>query len=110
MTDNTQTVTLSRPIKAHGGEINEITLKELTASSFFRHGEAFKVKVTIDDATGLSIADFEFNNAVMAKFLSDMSGLDDIVLSSLRAADYMIVRQRAAYMICGAAGQNPSET
>jgi Phage tail assembly chaperone proteins, E, or 41 or 14 len=109
VTDNVETVTLSRPVKAHGGEISEIKLKEPTARSFFQHGEAFKVKVTTDDA-GASNVEFEYNNAIMAKFLSDMAGLDDIVLSTLRASDYMQLRTRAAYMIIGVSGQNPSET
>jgi hypothetical protein len=109
MSDNTETVTLSRPIKTHAGEVTAITLKEPTARSFFNHGEPFKVKVLNDDSGG-SLIDFEFFNGVIAKFLVDMSGLDDIVLSSLRASDFMHLRSRAAYMIIGVTGTNPTET
>jgi Phage tail assembly chaperone proteins, E, or 41 or 14 len=109
MTDNTETVTLSRPIKAHGGDVSEIKLKEPTARSFFSHGEPFKVKVLTDDK-GESLVDFDFNNAVFAKFLSDMTGLDDIVLSGMRAVDYVGLRARAAHMIIGVAGTNFTET
>jgi hypothetical protein len=52
----------------------------------------------------------DFNNAVFAKFLTDMTGLDDIVLSGLRAVDYVGLRARAAHMIIGVAGVNPTET
>jgi hypothetical protein len=108
MPDNTETVTLSRPIKTHVGETSTITLKEPTARSFFQHGEPFKVKVLTDDSG--SIVDFDFFNGVVAKFLSDMTGLDDLVLSSLRAVDYVNLRTRAAHMIIGIAGTNPTET
>src|SRR5258707_15281647 len=98
----TETVTLSRPIKSHNGEISEITLKEPTARSFFSHGEPFKVKVLTDDSG--TILEFDFFNSVIAKFLTDMTGHDDIILSSLRAADFIHLRSRAAYMIIGVAG------
>jgi hypothetical protein len=109
MSDDTQKVTLSRPLKTHGGDVSEITLKEPTARSFFLHGEAFKVKVLTDE-NGMSLVDFDYNNAVFSKFLTDMTGLDDIVLSSLRASDYMHLRSRAAYMIIGVSGTNPTAT
>jgi hypothetical protein len=108
-TDSTETVKLSRPIKGHGGEVNEITLKEPLARSFFNHGEPFKVKVLTDDK-GESQVDFDFNNTVFAKFLADMTGLDGIVLSSLRAVDYVSLRARAAHMIIGVSGTNFTET
>jgi len=103
---DTETVKLSRPLKTHAGEVSEITLKEPTARSFFSHGEPFKVRVLSDDK-GESLVDFDFFNSVFAKFLTDMTGLDDIVLSSLRAVDYVSLRTRAAHMIIGVAGQNP---
>jgi hypothetical protein len=107
MADDTQTVKLSRSLKTHGGDVNEITLKEPLARSFFNHGEPFKVKVLTDDK-GESLVDFEFFNNVISKFLVDMTGLDDLVLSSLRAVDYVSLRARAAHMIIGVAGANPT--
>jgi hypothetical protein len=109
MTDTTQIVKLSRPLKTHSGDVNEITLKEPTARSFFSHGEPFKVKVTTDDK-GESLVDFDFFNGVISKFLTDMTGVDDVVLSSLRAVDYVNLRTRAAHMIIGVAGTDPIET
>jgi hypothetical protein len=105
MSDNTETVKLSRSIKTHNGEVSEIALKEPTARSFFSHGEPFKVKILTDDK-GESLIDFDFNNAVVAKFLADMTGQDDIILSSLRAVDYVQLRTRAAQMILGVTGTN----
>ena len=104
----TETVTLSQPLKTHGGDVTSITLKEPTAKSFFDHGEPFKARVISDDA-GDRI-DFEFFNSVFKKFLSDMTGLDDLVLSALRAADFLALRSRAAQMIIGMAGTNPTAT
>lgn len=109
MTDNTQTVKLSRAIKTHDGEVSEIKLKEPTARSFFTHGEPFKVKVTSDEKDETRV-DFDFNNAVVSKFLTDMTGLDDLLLSSLRAVDYVRLRSQAAHMIIGVAGSDPTET
>jgi hypothetical protein len=109
MTDTTQTIKLSRSIKTHDGEVTEIKLKEPTARSFFTHGEPFKVKVTTDDKDETRV-DFDFNNAVVAKFLADMTGLDDLLLSSLRAVDYVRLRSQAAHLIIGVAGTDPIET
>ena len=109
MSDNTETVTLSRPIKTHAGEVNTITLKEPTARSFFQHGEPFKVKVLTDEK-GMSLVDFDYFNGVLAKFLVDMTGLHDLVLSSLRAADFIHLRSIASSMIIGVAGTNPTAT
>ncbi|MBO0123959.1 phage tail assembly protein, partial [Streptococcus pneumoniae] len=92
-------VTLSKPLKTHGGEVTTITLKEPTARSFFDHGEPFKVRVISDDS-GDRI-DFDFNNAVCKKFLADMSGIDDLLLATLRASDFIALRSRAAQMIMG---------
>lgn len=107
MTDTTETVTLSKPLKTHSGEVTAITLKEPTARSY-DHGEPFKVRPISDDSGGGF--DFDFNNVVFKKFLSDMTGYDDLVLSGLRASDYLALRWRAAQMIIGVAGANPTDT
>lgn len=109
MTDTTETITLSKPLKTHDGEVTSLKLKEPEARSFFDHGEPFKVRVINDETNGDRI-DFEFNNSVFKKFLTDMTGVDDILLGKLRAADFMALRTRAAHMIIGVTGTNPSET
>jgi len=108
MTDTTETITLSKPLKTHDGEVTSLKLKEPEAHSFFNHGEPFKVRV-ISDESGDRV-DFDFNNGVFKKFLTDMTGVDDILLGKLRAADFMALRTRAAHMIIGIAGVNPTST
>ena len=110
MTETIRTVTLSKPLTTHDGEVTTLKLKEPTARLFFQHGEGFKMKVTRDEQTEAVSVDFDFNNTVFAKYLSDMTGLDDIVLGKLRAADFMTLRSRAAQMIIGVAGTNPTAT
>jgi hypothetical protein len=109
MTDSTGTIPLSKPLKTHDGEVTSLALKEPEARSFFEHGEPFKVRVISDELNGDRI-DFEFYNSVFKKFLTDMTGVDDILLGKLRAADYMALRTRAAHMIVGIAGVNPTST
>jgi hypothetical protein len=105
----TETITLSKPLKTHDGEVTSLKLKEPEARSFFEHGEPFKVRVISDEVNGDRI-DFDFNNGVFKKFLTDMTGVDDILLGKLRASDFMALRTRAAHMIIGVAGTNPTET
>lgn len=103
----TETFTLSRPLKTHSGDITEITLKEPLAKSYFDHGEPYRARVISDDAGDRIEIDF-FNN-VFKKFLSDVTGLDDIVLSGMRAADYTRLRLRVTNMLAETAGSNPIE-
>lgn len=103
----TETFTLSRPLKTHGGDITEITLKEPTAKSYFDHGEPYKARVISDDAGDRFDIDF-FNN-VFKKFLSDMTGLDEIILSGMHAADYTRLRVLVTTMLAKEAGSNPTE-
>jgi hypothetical protein len=109
MADNTQTFKLSSPLKTHDGEITEIKLKEPRASSMVKYNDPFKVK-PVKDANGETEGfEFEFNNKPMMQFLSDMTGVDDILLSSLSASDFMRVRLVAANIVLmGISDKNPS--
>jgi hypothetical protein len=109
MTANTQTFALSSPLKTHDGEITEIKLKEPRASSLVKYNDPFKVK-PIKDADGETEGfEFEFNNKPMMQFLSDMTGIDDILLSNLTASDFMRVRLVAANIVLmGISDKNPS--
>lgn len=100
------TVKLSKPLKTHAGEVSTLTLQEPTARSFIEHGEPFKMKVTRDDKDEVSV-DFTYDNRIMSKFLSDMSGIDDILLGSLRATDFYALRTKATHIIVGLTGQSP---
>ena len=100
---STSTVKLSSPLTTHSGPVTTITLKEPKARSFFEHGEPFKAKVQTDDA-GKDSIEFEYSHKVLAKFLSDMSGLDDMVLGNVVAGDYYALRNAATHLILGGAG------
>lgn len=105
----TLNVKLTTPLTTHGGPVSMITLKEPKARSFFEHGEPFKAKVHTDNDTGKDRIDFEYNHKILGKFLSDMSGLDDMVLGSVTASDYFALRNAATSLICGTAGTDPIE-
>ena len=104
----TTTVTLSTPINTHDGEKASITLKMPRARSFFSHGEPFRVRVVTEgEATRVEI---DYNHSIFAKFLSDMSGLDEGLLGNITALDYYALRSGATDLILGVAGSNPTPT
>lgn len=109
MTENT-TVTLSKPIKTHDGELSTLMLREPTARCFLEYGEPFKTKVGTD-ASGKDTLDFEYDYKVFGKFLVDMLGgkIDDLLLGTIRAVDFYILRNKATQLILGIAGANPTE-
>lgn len=84
MSDNT-TYQLSRPIVTHTGTIAELPLKYPTAKSYIDYGMPY-TQVTEGEADNTRI-EFKFNPKIMFKFISDMSGLDDITLSGIDARD-----------------------
>lgn len=104
----TTKVKLSASIYTHDGELSELTLKAPTARSFISHGEPFKVRFITgaDDAQRMEI---DFDNKIMAKFLADMTveKMDDLIVGSLAAADFMLLRMSAANIILGVAGTDP---
>ena len=100
------TVTLTTPINTHDGEKTSITLKEPKARSFFSHGEPFKMRVLSEgDKDRIEI---DYNHSVFAKFLSDMSGLDEGLLGNITASDYFTLRNAATNLIIGVAGSSPT--
>ena len=101
------TVTLTTPIKTHDGEKSTITLREPKARSFFEHGEPFKMRVISEGDKDR--VEFEYNHKILAKFLTDMSGIDDLTLGSVSASDYFLLRNAATNLIIGIAGSNPTE-
>lgn len=107
MTDDT-TVTLSKPLRTHNGDISKLTLKEPTARSFFEHGEPFKTRVG-KDANGDTTLDFDYDYKVLPKFLADMvvEGVDDLILGALRPADFFALRSKATHLILGLTGTSP---
>lgn len=95
-------VKLSQELNTHKGPVSEIELKEPLARSFRVHGEAVKV-IPLD---GDKIR-FEHNDKAMLGYLSDMAGLDAVLLDSLTASDYLKLRAAATNLIFGIAGERP---
>jgi hypothetical protein len=109
MTDNTQTFPLSRPLKTHNGEVIELKLKEPRAGAMVKYSDPFKVKPIKGDDGGTEGFEFEFSNKPMMQFLAEMTGIDEIVLSSMAVSDFMRVRVDAANIILmGISDKNPS--
>jgi hypothetical protein len=109
MTDNTQSFTLSAPLKTHSGEVIELKLKEPHAGALVKYNDPFKVKPIKSDDGETQGFEFEFNNKPMMQFLSEMTGVDEILLSNLSASDFMRVRVVAANIVLmGISDKNPS--
>ena len=104
---NSTTVTLTSPITTHDGEKTTITLKEPKARSFFSHGEPFKMRVLTDGDKDRIEIDYSHN--VFAKFLTDMTGLDEGVLGNISASDYFTLRNAATNLIIGVGGSSPTQ-
>lgn len=107
----TETVTLSKPLKTHRGEVSALTLKEPTARLFLEYGEPFKSRV-VKDENGEQSVEFDYNNKTLGKFLVDMidEQVDDIILGGIVAADFYALRNRATQLILGIVGdKNPTQ-
>jgi hypothetical protein len=100
----TVTVQLSQEIQTHKGPKSEIELKEPLARSFRVHGEAVKV-VPYDGDKMI----FEYRDGAMLGYLTDMTGLDAVILDSLTANDYIKLRTAATNLIFGIVGEHPTQ-
>lgn len=108
---NTQTLSLSTPLKTHDGELSVLTLREPNAGAFIDYGEPFKVHARKDDDGEPNGVDIEYNNKVMAKWLLSMivEKLDEIVLKGLSARDYYQLRGKATdIVLLGVGDSNPT--
>jgi len=98
---------LSRALHTHGGDVTELKLKEPAARTFLRaKADPYRVRF-VDDR-----AEYEFDSAACATFLCDMTGLDQIIIESLPAADFMALRWKMVEVIAmglGGADKNPSQ-
>lgn len=76
---------LSKPITTHAGVLSELTLKAPTGSAFIKHGVPFKhLFETVGDNRRMTI---DFDARRMFGFLSDMTGIDVILLEGLDGGD-----------------------
>lgn len=98
--------TLKHPIIGHGGTIRELSLKMPTARSFMLYGNPFVMKFDERDNPVP-----EYTDKAMFKFLADATGIDEITLEGLSAADYITARTKLTYLMLGVTGsdENPSE-
>lgn len=96
--------TLSKPLVTHQGPVTEIELKELTAASFMKHAEPFRLSFDADSKPVFS----DWNSKACVGFISDMTGFDEIVLKALSARDFFELRHALVSVIFGGAGrENP---
>lgn len=99
----TETFKLSRPIKSHNGELNELTIQEPTARAFVTYGEPFTLKpLKGDDGEPAGVTFVYDNNKAFMGFLVDMvveKGVDDLLLNSLSASDFHRLRSLATNII-----------
>lgn len=98
----TVTYTLSEEIQTHKGPTREIVMSEPRARAFRKYGEPFKV-VRHGDAI-----DFEYDNDAMLNFISEMSGVDTVILDGLSANDYLGLRVAATGLFAGV-GDRPTQ-
>jgi hypothetical protein len=102
----THTFKLSEPLKTHEGEVMELKLKTPKTRLLVKYDDPFKL-VPLKDSD-----DFEYvwNQKAMMAFASDMSGIDELILSNLPISDYWRLRQEIANIILGlVSNKNPSE-
>ncbi len=99
----TETFKLSRPLKTHNGEITELTLQEPTARAFVIYGDPFKLKpIKNEDGESEGVSFIYDNNRAFMSFLVDMvveKGVDDLLLSSITARDFHMLRSVATNII-----------
>jgi len=98
---NTVTVRLTKPIITHKGELTEITLREPTVKSYLKAGrDPFQIRPSADGT------DVTYDIPAMVAFLSDISGLDQIILEGLSARDFNTLRGQATTLAILGAGSS----
>jgi hypothetical protein len=99
-------VTLSKPLLTHSGNVTELELKEPTCESFLKHKEPFKLSFDKDDKPI-----YDFDSKACAGFISDMCGVNELLLKHVSARDFIALRFAMVNVIfAGAGSENPTET
>lgn len=98
------TIKLSKELNTHKGPVRELELNEPQAGSFVRHGEPFHTKMEKDGGV-----DIRYDNKAMLDFLSDMTGVDRVILETLPSSDYYTLRTQAVSLLMGGLGASPTE-
>ena len=97
-----ETIKLTKPLRTHAGEVNELVLKEPTARCFFDYEEPFTIRFRDGKY------EIEYKNAAMLNFIAQMSGVDPIILKDIDGRDYMKARVAVSDYLIGLTGvENP---
>lgn len=96
----TNVVKLSKAIATHKGNTAEITFAPFTADLLIRHGR-FPFK-TVYGPAGNPI-DLETDYTLAAKFIADLTGLDEVILGALNPLDFgkLVIHLRDVAMTQG---------
>ena len=106
----TETFKLSQPLKTHNGDVTELTIKTPRGRAFVEYGEPFQLKPRLNEEGEATGVEFVFNNKSMIRFMSDMTGIDDLLLGDIPAPDFFRLRSTAANMIIvEVPDKNPTE-
>jgi hypothetical protein len=78
-------VPLSRPLTVHGpqGTIRELVIRELTAGVMMRNAKLPFKPVAVGENMGI-----EIDYSIAGKWLADMTGHDEAILSALTPLDF----------------------
>ncbi|MEK9282820.1 hypothetical protein MTR72_24850 [Bradyrhizobium sp. ISRA442] len=104
------TFKLSEPLKTHDGDVTELKLKSPKARLIVKYGDPFTIR-PIKNAKGENEGyEYIYDNEAMMKFASDMTGVDDLLLSDLSVSDFMKLRGEITNVVMGlVSDKNPSE-
>jgi hypothetical protein len=103
-------VKLSTPIRTHDGMVSELKLKAPKVTSIVKHGDPFTIRSVKDSNGEHQQYEYVYDNKAVFKFASDMSGIDDILLSDLSVSDFISVRNAIKDIVMELVPEkNPSE-
>lgn len=84
-TDTPTVYKLATPIETGRGHVSELTIRPPTGRNFLA-GVPFKTREIVYDDGSIGY-ETEFNPKICFAFLADMTGLDEITIESISAAD-----------------------
>lgn len=82
-------ITLSKPIVTHAGNLNELRVSSPAAKFLIKTGVPFEWRTDENDQ-----AFVVYNDRLCMKFLTEMTGRDELELADITAPDWLIARQK----------------
>lgn len=79
-----KTVPLSKALKTHDGDVTKLELRDITASDIVEMKTSPYQVIRRDDGEVELVVKYD----VMMKYLSRLSGVDDLLLGALKASDF----------------------